>query len=204
MSKILDLYVDIKESEQRFVDEVFEAEIYRAACPQLTIIDAGAYEGEFAFYCYNFAKKIYALEPDPRPWKVLKDRVKKFDLDDRIKILDKALAKDTGERYFNATGFGGSRIIGEQDEVHQSEDKIKVKTISLQDLTTKYKIEQVDILKLDIEGGEAEVIRSSEFPKLSKKIKVIIGEHLEPVKGLLEELGYKSRDVKGGNTLYER
>ena len=158
----------------------------------------------FFFYCLNFVKEIFALEPDPRPWKVLKNRVKKFDLDDRIKIFNKALAKETGERYFNATGFGGSRIINEQDEVHQSEDKIKVQTISLQDLITTHKIEQVDILKLDIEGGEEEIIKAPEFPELSEKIKVIIGEHLGGVRGLLEELGYKSREVTGGNTLYER
>ena len=75
MSKILELYAELLDSKQRFLDEIFVAEIYKGACPKLTIFDLGAYEGEFSFYCLNFAKKIYAFEPDPTPFAILKKRI---------------------------------------------------------------------------------------------------------------------------------
>src|SRR3990167_9957193 len=153
MSKILDLYVDIKESEQRFVDEVFEAEIYRAACPQLTIIDAGAYEGEFSFYCLNFAKKIYALEPDPGPYKILEERINQYDLGKIIKIFPMAITGKSGDRVLYASGFGGSRLLPDTDDEHGDDKKVKVSTLSLVDFFKKNRIKEVDILKIDVEGA---------------------------------------------------
>ena len=204
MSKILDLYVDIKESNQRFIYEIFIEEIYRAVCPQLTIIDAGAYEGEFSFYCYNFAKKIYAFEPDPKPWEVLSRRHRDFELGDRIEIFNTALSGKTGKRIFHASGGGGSRLLGEEISDYPEKERIKVQSISLADFIKDKNIEQVDILKIDVENGENEIFRAPEFAQISNKIKTIIGEHLSGVKGLLESLGYKSRVVEGMNTLYER
>lgn len=204
MSKILELYKEMLESEQRFIDETFQDEIYQAACPKLTIIDAGAYEGEFSFYCLNFAKKIYAFEPDPRPWEILKSRVERFDLGNKIEIFNKALTGETGNRVFGATGYGGSRVLERSARAKKSENRLKTPTVSLYDFIKEKGIEQIDILKIDIEDGEKEVFGTKEFPELSKKIKVIIGEHLGAVDGLLGELGYKATPVEGGNTLYEQ
>src|SRR3990167_4926628 len=97
---ILNLYKNI-DQKQRFVDEVFSDQIYNPVRPQLTIIDGGAYEGEFSFYCLPFAKIIYAFEPDPRPFKRLDKYVKKFGLQDIIKHSSKALASTNGFRYFH-------------------------------------------------------------------------------------------------------
>src|SRR3989304_6626930 len=103
MSKILELYSELLESKQRFLDEVFEQEIYKRACPQLTIIDLGAYEGEFSFYCLNFAKKIYAFEPDPTPFKVLSRRIEKYNLGNKIKIFPIAIGGKSRDRILYAS-----------------------------------------------------------------------------------------------------
>lgn len=203
MSQILELYAEILESKQRFIDEVFHDEIYRSVYPQLTILDVGAYEGEFSFACLNFAKQIYAFEPDPRPWKVLQERHEKFNLGDKMKIYNLALSAKTGTRIFHASGYGGSRLL-DKDSEHDPKEVIKVKTISLGDFMKENEINQIDILKIDIEDGEKEIIKDSNFAELSKKIKLIIGEHLGAVEGNLRDLGYTPRVVEGANTLYER
>ena len=200
MSKVLELYKNILESNQRFVDEVFENEEYRAAVPQLTIIDLGAYEGEFSFYCYNFAKKIYAIEADPRPYKVLAKRIEKYKLD-RVECFPIALSGSKGERMFHATGFGGSRLLSETDEA--SPKAIKVDSMSLAQFMEANNINHVDILKTDVEGGEYEIFTSPSFKEVVDKIDCIIGEHLNDVDKLLKKFGFKT-EVDGINTIYRK
>ena len=176
MSKVLELYKDILESKQRFVDEVFDAEIYRSSVPQLTIIDLGAYEGEFSFYCFNFAKKIYAIEPDPRPYAILEKRIKDYDLGNRIACFPIAISDSKKERIFHASGYGGSRLLAENDAEYPGKEKMKVQSMSLADFMEENNIEYVDILKVDIEGGEDELFNGLEFAKVAHKIGTIVGE----------------------------
>jgi len=52
-----------------------------------------------------------------------------------------------------------------------------------------HNIPVVDVLKLDVEGDEIEILKNN-FPK--DKVRTIIGEyHGAPVRGLLEDLGYR-------------
>ena len=192
MSKVLELYKDILESKQRFVDEVFEAEIYKSGVPQLTIIDLGAYEGEFSFYCFNFAKKIYADEPDPRPYAILEERIKKYDLGDRVEAFPLAISNSKGERTLHASGYGGSRILPDDDTRYPSKEKITVPSMSLADFMSEKSIDYVDILKVDIEGLEDEVFNGSEFAKVADKIGTIVGEVHQgyEVRRSLEKYGF--------------
>ena len=173
MSKILELYKDILESNQRFVDEIFVDEIYRSGVPQLTIIDLGAYEGEFSFYCYNFAKKIYAIEPDPRPYAVLEKRIKDYGLE-RLECFPIAISNRTGQGNFHASGYGGSRLLADLE--HPGEGNVIVQSMSLADFMGENSIDYVDILKIDIEGGEDEIFNGEEFGKVANKIGTIVGE----------------------------
>src|SRR3990167_2479110 len=93
MNNILALYSSLYKSKQRFIDEVFESEVYKAATPQLTILDLGAYEGEFSFYCLNFAKKIYAEGAEKEI----------FEADDFPSIADK-IKLIIGEIHISADG----------------------------------------------------------------------------------------------------
>lgn len=200
MSKILELYNELLISKERFIGDIFEGDEYQSALPKLTIFDVGAFGGEFSFYCYNFAKKIYAFEPDPRPYAVLEERVKKFGMD-KIEVFPLAIASSAGERSFHATGYGGSRIL--PDSEVQNEDVIKVKTISLIEFMKEHNVEHIDILKMDIEGGEDEIIRSIDFKDIVDKIDVIVGEHLGGVDQLLLAYGFK-KTQDGVNAIYKR
>ena len=190
---LLNLYKDLDPTE-RFVVETFEVQNYNPVRPQLTIIDGGAYQGEFSFYCLPFAKKIYAFEPDPRPFNRMNDLINQHGLGDIIKHYPIALAGTNGYRYLHNSGYGGSVMLGET--VTQPGGSVRVETITLAKLFEDEKIKQVDILKLDMEEAEEEVLKIPEFPELSKRIKMIIGEHLRTSEGLLESLGYKKETYK--------
>lgn len=188
MKNILKLYKGLEESKERFIDETFEKEIYTSVRPQLTIIDGGAYGGEFSFYCLPFAKKIYAFEPDPRPYDIFKQLIEEFELSDVIELSDKALAGSNGRRVFHNSGYGGSSIKGKDDA--QGDGDIEVETITLANVIKDNKIEQVDILKVDMENSEGEVFEALDFSEVQGRIKMIIGEHLDGSKSTLESFGF--------------
>ncbi len=190
MSKILNLYKRLLEEDGRFVDEVFASEIYKPGLPQLTIVDIGAYEGEFSFYCLPMATKIYAVEPDPQPYKTMENRVKEFQFEDVMEIFNIAISGKSEERRFLPSGTGGSRLFTDQS----TEDTILVQSLTLNDFLKQNKIEEVDILKIDVEGSELEIFNAEDFKEASCKIKTIVGEMhggQEGIQKRLEDLGYK-------------
>ena len=201
MNNILALYSSLYKSKQRFIDEVFESEVYKAATPQLTILDLGAYEGEFSFYCLNFAKKIYAFEPDPGPYKILEERIHQYDLGNIIKIFPMAIGGKSGNRVLYASGFGGSRLLPDEDDEHGDNKKVKVPTLSLADVFKKNRIKEVDILKIDVEGTEKEIFEADDFPLVADKIKLIIGEihsSADSVRDTLKKNGFRIKEVGNG------
>jgi FkbM family methyltransferase len=202
MSRILDLYADLLQSKERFTEDIFEKDEYTKALPKLTIFDVGAFGGEFSFYCYNFADKIYAFEPDPSPYAALKKRVEKYGMD-KIEIFPLAIAASTGERTFHASGQGGSRLLTDSEAQPPEKEKIKVKTITLIDFMEEHKIDHIDIFKIDIEGGEDEIIRSVDFKRVVDRIDVIIGEHLGSVDAILQAYGF-TRTQDKANAIYKR
>ena len=196
---ILELYKNIDQT-QRFVNEVFIDETYNPVRPQLTIIDGGAYEGEFSYYCLPFAKVIYAFEPDPVPFEYMDDMIKKFKLGDIIKHSNKALAGSEGKRYLNATHYGGSTLLTKENVVNE---EIEVETITLASVIKDNDLKVVDILKLDMENSEEEVLTAPSFLEVQDRIKMIIGEHLGSSDKLLKKLGYKSY-IYAENTVYTK
>lgn len=203
MSKILELYKDLAENKQRFIEEAFEGDSYSKALPKLTIFDIGAYMGEFAFYSLNWADKIYCFEPDPFPFEKLEERVKRFELADKVKIYPIALGDSEGERVFRASHDGGSQLLSKAEKPNN--ETITVKTKSLAQFMKEEGIEHIDILKIDIEGGEDELFRSEDFKEVAGKIDIIIGEHLAGVSELLQSLGFKMiEEVYQSNTVYKR
>ena len=152
---ILDLYEELNKkyrSGTRFIDEVFVDEIYKSARPRLTVVDLGAYEGEFSFYCLPFAKDIYAVEPDPMPFRVMNNMVTKHELEEIIRVYPVAISKETKMGLLHASGGGGSSIVNSPDD-----RTVEVQLYTLNDFFEQNKINHVDILKMDVESSEKDI-----------------------------------------------
>lgn len=190
---ILDLYAELLKDRERFIDEVFEAEIYKLACPRLTVVDVGAYRGEFGFYCLPFADKIYCIEPDPHPYASLIEYIKDFGLEDKVSSFPIALSNKNGPRVLYASGYGGSSLQGE-DHVSAGNKEIKVDTLTLNSFLTQNGIEFVDILKIDVESSEGEILLADDIEPALARVKLIIGEDHgcgEIVRKVLERNGFE-------------
>jgi len=197
MNRILDLYSEIlahHKAGARFVDEVFYDDIYGEVFPKLTIIDLGAFEGEFSFKCLPIAKKIYAVEPEPRPFEEMEKLVKEFELEDKISIFEIAIGGENGTRNMTFTGYGGNAFSGNEPG--------PVETKTLATFMKDNEIDHVDILKIDVESAEVEIFKAKDFIYAANRIDTIVGEAhngVDEMSKLLEPHGFNVRPTKSSN-----
>lgn len=146
-------YVDLP-SFDFIKNEIFNLEIYKfnSVKKQPYIIDCGANIGLSVLYF----KKVYpearitAFEPDPNVYRVLRTNVKTYELT-TIELYEKALWDEEGEMSFFSEGADGGRI---EEPFNEDKRIIKLKTVRL----SKFINEEVDFLKIDIEGAEYKVL----------------------------------------------
>lgn len=120
------------------------------------IIDAGAYIGSAALYfTQKFPKAtILALEPEAANFELLVKNCKEFN---KIIPINAALWSSNTTRELNDrfTGQWGYTISNTFNKI--SFTRQIVNCLSMDDLISIYKIDTIDVLKMDIEGSEKEV-----------------------------------------------
>jgi len=165
------------------------------------VIDLGANEG---FYTLKLKQdnpkcKVIAVEPNPLAFEILEKNAKSNKLSDVI-LVNKAVCRKNGKITFeiveNVSAIGGKYlgIINRPWLRKEMVKKIKVNCITLNKLFQDYKIEKVDILKLDVEGMELEILKSSRN-LLNKIHKIVVEWHSKKIKDnlkkFLKENGFK-------------
>jgi len=185
MSNVLELYQKVLNDKGIFTNEIFKDEVYSVGIDKKVIVDLGAYEGEFGYYCYNFASKIYAIEPDIKPFEVLKKNVEDFKLD-KFSIFNIGISGQSGRRKFSAPGSGASTFY--RDLGHLTE----VDTLSLDDFIKQNEIKHIDILKIDVEGSENEIFNETSKETFSIIDKIVGEAHISSdMGGILGKQGFK-------------
>lgn len=134
------------------LEELFIEETYRFNSSKTAprIIDCGANTGLSVIYFKRLfpQAKITAFEPDKAIFKILKENLQAFGYDD-VEPINKAVWNETGSIKFLAAGGVGGRI-----SEGKNEKTIEMPAFRLKDLLN----EEIDFLKLDIEGAEYNVI----------------------------------------------
>jgi len=159
--------------------DIFFNEIYKhdIMYESPIIFDIGANIGLATLY-FKFKHpnaKIYAFEPIPETVNILKKNTLVNNLKN-VYVNPVAVGKE-GELLFSYGGAGdtGASIQNEKD----TKNIIKLKSISLSNFIKENNIEHIDLLKIDIEGGEIEVL--SDIRDTFDKIDTIIMEWHYPL-----------------------
>jgi len=142
----------------------------------LTIIDLGANEGFYTLKAKEKApkSKIIAVEPNPNAFKLLKKNVGTNKLKDVI-VVNEAVTSKSGKITFEivkgATTIGALKIYKKYRDRKRLR-KVIVNSITLEKLCKKYKINKIDLLKIDVEGSEFDILKSSKniLPKMKKVV----------------------------------
>jgi len=183
------------DKNHRFFKEVFEGEIYKPTINRgklRTVIDLGAFHGEFSFYIYDLADKIYAIEPHPDAFKNLVKNCKGLN---KIIPAQLIVSNSNGYKWISGNEDGGSHTT---DDGIETELKHKVKSKTLATFIKENHIDNVDILKIDIEDHEPYVFGSDDFKEIANKIKFIMGEHIGNSRVILEKYGFEYKETDYG------
>ena len=126
-----------------------------------TIIDVGANIGLFSYYILKKFPhaNLHAFEADPNNFQVLNKNLNSFPyfLRRNIFINNQAISSIQGFLDFYVSSYSG--WSSRYDALGNKGLKpIKVPTLRLSDYLLKNNIQNVDLLKIDIEGGEYDII----------------------------------------------
>ncbi|MDB2585986.1 FkbM family methyltransferase [Luminiphilus sp.] len=120
--------------------------------PESVVFDVGAYHGEYSERVFKKwgVKEIYAFEPHPNSLKTLQKRT----ADIPLKIFPFGLSDTTTTFSLSDDANASSFMSGGE------EDTISCEVRNVSNFITETGINQIDLLKLNIEGGEYAVLFS--------------------------------------------
>lgn len=138
------------------------------------ILDIGANIGSFSIYARRINKRlnptIYAFEPHPDNASLTEANFKRNKLVN-YHIIRKAVAGVDGVASFDTSGAFDSFKINTQ-----SSKSIEVSTIKLSTFCSNNNINTIHLLKMDIEGGEYDVIEH-DLNFINEKVKMMLIEY---------------------------
>lgn len=172
-----------------------------------TVVDLGAYIGDFSLYARQRGARVIAVEPFADNYNLLLENAQLNELDVehcRYAISDTAGVEDF---YVNRGNYGACGFNSDYRIINQ--EKIEIDTITLKTLFDIYNIKECALLKFDTEG--AELTYFDDFPYFDR-IKQITGEcpsdeiskHLRK---LFESKGFQvefERVLDGENIVYAK
>ncbi|EKE06136.1 MAG: methyltransferase FkbM family [uncultured bacterium] len=169
------------------------------------VVDIGSHVGDFSILsALQGASKVYAYEPDPNTFLILKNNIISNNLQN-IKIINLAVIDKVGSQsFFQNQDDGGNSIY----DILRTNKSILVKTTTIDEIMISQKLERIDFLKIDCEGSEGLIFKSIPIKTL-KKINKISMEYHDNVSELnhmqiikkLESAGFKTKLLKTGNQL---
>lgn len=123
----------------------------------MTIVDVGASIGLYtlvASRCAGEHGRVYALEPDPRSRAQLVINLAR-NTARNVRVIGQAAGQQRGHRSFYMGDQSTVSALYSQSREHRVVDKTRVMCTTIDDVIG---LSSVDLVKVDTEGGEAEVL----------------------------------------------
>jgi FkbM family methyltransferase len=133
-----------------------------------TVIDIGGQNGYFSIYVSKNVKNIFIYEPVFENYQNILKNIKINNLEHKIIPFNLAVSnkKEKIKIYLSDDNSGG------HSEFIQGDKLIQANSITMQEIFNNNKIEKCDLLKIDIEGGEYNILYNLD-DKYFKKIENI-------------------------------
>ncbi|BCX15615.1 MAG: hypothetical protein KatS3mg097_507 [Candidatus Parcubacteria bacterium] len=164
-------------------------------------LDIGAHIGKYSILYSDFYEKIYAFEPEPDNFNLLKENIRLNNLKGKIFPFQLALSDKTSkiEFYLSPYSVANSLIKNEGYK------KILVDTITLDEFLKQEKINfnNISCIKIDVEGAEDMVIKGMEKSFSFLRCKIIIeilennSENFKFISEFIKKYNFKIKKIKG-------
>lgn len=175
----------------------------------MMVFDVGAHVGSVSYFLSMMVGekgRVYAFEPDDTNCKYLNINIKEKNLKN-VTILEAALGSESGKKVFLADGSMRSSFVENAPYLSNGDLKKEVSVLTLEDCCLKLGAIP-NFIKMDIEGAEVDVIKSSlEFLKRHPIHFAIESNHLTKdgfltcydLERLFRSIGYTAESsFKGG------
>jgi FkbM family methyltransferase len=186
------------------VDEVYKKDNIEVR-PGDTVLDIGANYGFFSLYAAEKgASRVISLEPFESTYKCLKKNTESFG---QIITVNAAISSEEGEaKFVSNSDYSGANYL--LSNVSISDDNIfikpddsntfSVKTTTINKIIDQYKIDKIDFLKVDCEGGELDLFKTITDENLSKVKKAVIEYHNREIGDFVT-----NKLISAGLTIYD-
>ena len=158
------------------------------------IIDVGAHIGTTAISLSNIypSAKIISLEPDPYNFQLLQLNTASIP---NILPINSALSAHDGYIQLHArhTGSWGNTIVSQPST--DLSKSLRIHSISIPTLMKRYNITHIDLLKIDVEGGEVEILNSS-GPWIDSVESILVELHDYILPGCTETFNEATKNFK--------
>jgi FkbM family methyltransferase len=168
---------EFKNSENSFYLKVFNSNI-----KELRIFDVGANQGITISNFLTLFPNAYIHAFEPYELYSL-ELIEKFKINPKVNINAIGISDQIGEQIFNinksidTSSLLNSKKTGlNSDEQVKTLNKIKVQLTTIDDFMKNNNIEQINILKLDIQGSELNALVGAKIGLENKKIDIIFTE----------------------------
>jgi FkbM family methyltransferase len=144
-----------------FKENVYEVHPWHFDDTNGVVVDIGANIGAFSIQsAYLGAAHVYAVEPEPHNLEALNSNIVLNDLNNKITVIPSGISDFIGTAVIS--NEGGCATI--KNSTFGSEINI----VTLNELFKNNKIENVNVLKIDVEGSEPEIIIAASKENLNK------------------------------------
>lgn len=167
--------------------EIFQNRIYEKLYPVEDgdiVVDVGASIGPFMYSLMGKnVKHMYCIEPSPQEFETLQINAKNMNFP--VTCLNKGIGATTGTAEMELWGTY-------KDQGPQQFEVGEAPSISFKDFLKKNKIDHIDFLKTDCEGGEYDIFNIENFSWIHANVRKIVGEwHLQTPKMVQQFVKFK-------------
>lgn len=125
------------------------------------VLDLGAWIGAVSLYTAHLSSGVYAVEPDPVVFPYLeKNILENPGLNLKIKCSKLAISGKTEKLTLYARTQYGVSSSSLLPRIHDKLSTVQVQGMSLKEFIKSEKIKKIDFIKMDIEGGEFDLLPS--------------------------------------------
>ena len=171
--------VHVNTSDALMIWEIWKAKVYDDARIPIRagdiVVDMGAHIGAFAVRAARLAQggQVYSYEASSKNFALLTENRQLNGLEN-LYVENSAVSNLRGEMPFYTPS--DNRILGSLLQ-NTSSFVENVQTITFSDIITEHSIDQIDFLKVDVEGAEFDILFANPDETLSKTQKIVMEFH---------------------------
>lgn len=186
-----------------------------------TMYDIGANIGAYSLVAAQNNLNVFAFEPAYQNFFQLNNNVTLNNFDGKIKTFPVAFSSETKIEDFNyiESSIGTSKCFYNEENKYHLNESVKIKKsmmiFSLDDFIDLFRLPIPEMLKIDVDGGEFDILKGAPKTLQRKELRELIIEiddHLNSIKEIesyLAQFGYQfvqsfHRDTEVYNCLFTR